>query len=400
MDATTNEDNSKKPKLVCIVTAAIHCSLFLCESSAYLDANGFDVSLVSSPGPEMDSKSVEGVSIYGVPMKREISPLDDIVSFWRLWRLLRRISPDITDIGTPKAGLLGGMAAVLAGVPCRIHSLHGLRLETTTGLKRWILMCAEWIACRCAHRVICVSPSLRQRTIHLGLTEPAKTTVLASGSCDGVEVEKFLPTPKNLARSEQIRNGLDLPKDVPVIGFVGRFTRDKGIPELLEAYDKLRCEYPTLRLLLVGHFEDGDPVPPSLRLRIENDTSIVRPGFVADTSPYYHLMHVLVLPTHREGFPDVPLEAQAAGKPVVTTRATGAIDSVLDDETGLLVPVGDAAALTQAIGSLLADPARREEMGRKGQEWVSIEFTNARVRSALVREYRSAIRERLHPDGR
>jgi glycosyltransferase involved in cell wall biosynthesis len=234
----------------------------------------------------------------------------------------------------------------------------------------------------------------------LGLTEPAKTTVLASGSCDGVEVEKFLPTPKNLARSEQIRNGLDLPKDVPVIGFVGRFTRDKGIPELLEAYDKLRCEYPTLRLLLVGHFEDGDPVPPSLRLRIENDTSIVRPGFVADTSPYYHLMHVLVLPTHREGFPDVPLEAQAAGKPVVTTRATGAIDSVLDDETGLLVPVGDAAALTQAIGSLLADPARREEMGRKGQEWVSIEFTNARVRSALVREYRSAIRERLHPDGR
>jgi len=200
-----------------------------------------------------------------------------------------------------------------------------------------------------------------------------------------------------VARSERLRNELSLPKDVPVIGFVGRLTRDKGIAELLDAYDELRCKYPALRLLLTGDFENGDPVPVSARARIEGDPLILRSGFVSDTSAYYQLMDVLVLPTYREGFPNVPLEAQAAGKPVVTTRATGAIDSVQDGKTGLLVPVGDASALARAIGSLLGDAAKRKEMGRRGQEWVTREFAGDRVRAAQVRQYQSLIREKLGP---
>jgi len=258
----------------------------------------------------------------------------------------------------------------------------------------------ERIACKSAHRVICVSPSLRQRAIDLGLVTSDKTVVLASGSSKGVEVERFLPTAENLARAEELRCGLNLPKGVPVLGFVGRFTRDKGIPELVEAYRELRAEYPELRMLLVGDFEDGDPVPEKVRKQITGDAQVVRPGFVADTSPYYHLMDVLVLPTYREGFPGVPLEAQAAGKPVVTTNATGAIDSVQDGKTGVLVPAGDASALARAIGSLLADPAKREEMGHQGQDWVTREFAGDRVRAALVNEYQRLTREKLGPTGR
>jgi lipopolysaccharide/colanic/teichoic acid biosynthesis glycosyltransferase len=342
----------------------------------------------------------EGGAVFGVPMKREISPLHDLRSLWRIWRLLHRIRPDLTNVGTPKAGLLGGLAAVMAGVPCRIYALYGLRLETATRVKRRILMLTERIACKCAHRVICASPSLRQRSIDLGLVESEKAFVLGNGTCNGVDVVFFLPSPKVVARSEQLGKELNLPNDVPVIGFVGRFTRDKGIAELLDAYDELRCKYPALRLLLLGDFENGDPVPLSLRARIESDPLILRPGFVPDTSAYYQLMDMLVLPTWREGLPQVNIEAQAAGIPVVTTRATGAIDSVQDGKTGLLVPVGDASALARAIGSLLDDAAKRKEMGRSGQEWVTRKFAGDRVRAAQVRQYQSLIREKLGHGGR
>ncbi len=185
-----------------------------------------------------------------------------------------------------------------------------------------------------------------------------------------------------------------------MIGFVGRFTRDKGIPELVQAYEALRRDRPELRLLLVGDFENGDPVPEAVRSQIEHDAGIVRSGFVEDTSPYYHLMDLLVLPTHREGFPICSLEAQAAGKPVVTTTATGAVDSVQNGRTGVLVPVRDVPALVQAIGSLLDDPAKRTKMGREGQNWVKQVFAGGRVRAALVHEYEKVMRERLGPNGR
>ena len=390
MDQITDSGNSLRSKLVIIV--ATKFLLFFRGCITNLRSDGFDVSTITAPGPEQESIRMEGASAFDVPMNREISPLADVVSLWRLWRLLRRIRPEITNSGNPKAGLLGGLAAVLAGVPCRIYTLHGLRLETTTGAKRQVLVWAEKIACKCAHRVICVSPSLRERAIDLGLVESAKTAVLA---CHGVEVERYAGTEENLARADGLRREMNLPKDSLVIGFVGRFTRDKGIPELMEAYRILRSDFPELRLLLVGDFEDGDPVPLSVRTLIENDPLILRSGFVPDTSAYYQLMDVLVLPTRREGFGLVNIEAQAAGKPVVTTRATGATDSVQDGKTGLLVPVGDSSALASAIRSLLSDNAKRKEMGRRGQEWVTREFSRGKILAALTREYHNLMIERL-----
>ena len=392
MNSTTDSGNSPRPKLVIIV--ATEFLLFFRGCIANLRSSDFDVSVISSAGPGQELIRAEGGSTFDVQMNREISPLADLVSLWRLWRILRRIRPDITSSGNPKAGLLGGLAAVLARVPCRIYALHGLRLETTTGLKRRILVWTEQIACKCAHRVICVSPSLRQRAIDLGLVEATKACVIPS---HGVEVERYAATAENLGRADELRHKLDLPKDVLVIGFVGRLTRDKGVPELIDAYWDLRSDFPELRLLLVGDFEDGDPVPQTLRARIEGDPLILRPGFVPDTSAYYHLMDVFVLPTWREGLGLVNIEAQAAGKPVVTTCATGAVDSVQNGKTGLLVPVGDVSALVHAIRSLLKDAAKREEMGRQGQEWVTREFPRNKILAALTREYQNLMVERLGP---
>ena len=180
-----------------------------------------------------------------------------------------------------------------------------------------------------------------------------------------------------------------------MLGYVGRLVKDKGIRELVEAFGKLRGTYPDLRLLLVGDFEQGDPVEPEVRRCIESETAIIRPGFVSDTAPYYPLMDVLALPTYREGLPGVPLEAQASGVPVVTTTATGAVDSIIDGVTGLHVPVGNTNALTDAVGKLLADPALRERMGKAGRERMERDFRPEVIWDALIHLYRELMEEKL-----
>jgi lipopolysaccharide/colanic/teichoic acid biosynthesis glycosyltransferase len=183
-----------------------------------------------------------------------------------------------------------------------------------------------------------------------------------------------------------------------VLGYVGRFVKDKGIRQLVESFQQLRGTYPDLRLLLVGDFEPGDPVELKVRRYIESERAIIRPGFVSNTGPYYLLMDVLALPTYREGFPGVPLEGQASGVPVVTTMATGAVDSIIDGVTGILVPVGDTNALTAAVGKLLADPELRSRMGRAGRERMERDFRPEVIWDALIHLYRELIEEKLgHP---
>ena len=365
-------------------------SVSLCRSHiSRLREKGLDVAIVSSPGAELFRIGAEErVRTFAVPICREIAPFSDLRAIYRLWKLLIKLCPTVTNFGTPKAGLLGGIAAKLARVPCQIYTLHGLRCETARGSKRLLLSVAEWIACHCAHRVICVSASLKARAVQLRLIGPENIVVLGQGTCSGIDAAAFQDSATDAGTTDSLRRALDIPNSVPVVGFVGRFTRDKGIPELVDAYDRLRSRMPTLRLLLVGDFEDGDPVSEATRVRILGDPNIVQAGFVSDVAPYYHLMDVLGLPTYREGFGLVTLEAAAAGKPVVTTNATGAIDSVVDGITGLIVPVGDSRALAVALERLLSDPSLRERMGVAGRERVIREFQPNRVVGALIDEYR------------
>jgi lipopolysaccharide/colanic/teichoic acid biosynthesis glycosyltransferase len=353
--------------------------------------------MVSAPGKLLNEVSFpEGAASVAIPMEREIRSFQDLVSLWKLYRALRTARPDVVDVSTPKAGLLGSVAAFLARVPCRVYTMRGLRLETAAGLKQALLWATEWIACRCSHRVVCVSPSLRERAIGFNLVSPEKATVLEKGS-GGVDARRFSPADRSSAETENLRSMLGIPTGAPVLGYVGRFVKDKGIRELVEAFQRLHATYPELHLLLVGDFEPGDPVEPEVRRYIEAGPAIIRPGFVSDTAPYYRLMDVLALPTHREGFPGVPLEAQASGVPVVTTTATGAVDSITDGVTGFLVPVGDTNALTNAVGKLLADPELRVRMGNAGRMRVERDFRLEVIWSAMGRLYRDLMAEKLDP---
>jgi glycosyltransferase involved in cell wall biosynthesis len=172
-----------------------------------------------------------------------------------------------------------------------------------------------------------------------------------------------------------------------VVGFVGRLTHDKGIVELVRAFSRLRETFCALRLLLVGDFEEGDPLPADVRREIEANRNIIRTGFVTEATVYYHLMDVLALPTYREGFPNAVLEAHAAGKPVVATRATGVADAVVDGVTGITVPVGDAESLAKGLELLLTNKDLAAGMGSAGRERVRREFQQEKIWRALAREY-------------
>ncbi len=177
-------------------------------------------------------------------------------------------------------------------------------------------------------------------------------------------------------------------------GICGAIRSRQGIRQLVEAFERLRAERPELRLLLVGDFEEGDPIEAEVRRAMDASDAMVCAGFVADTAPYYALMDVLALPTYREGFPGVPLEAQASGVPVVTTFATGAMDSVVDGETGYLVPVGDSEALAAAIGNLLDDPQLRLRMGTAGRARMERDFRPEAIWDAQVKLYRELMESR------
>ena len=390
---TKMNGNLAGPRLVMAVNSAIALG-FLQGQLQFFQDRGFDVNVLC-PERRKDEWEVarpQGVPIIEVPMEREIAPLRDLMSLWRLWRTMLMLRPAVTNVGTPKAGLLGGFAAWLNRVPCRFYTLHGLRFETTKGLRRRLLIYAERLACRFAHRVICVSQSVREGAIASGLTSRERTVVFGSGSCNGVDASRFAATPELVRRAAKLRCQLGIPAQAPVVAFVGRLTSDKGIPELMEAFLQLAAQFPDLRLLLVGCFEDEDPLPVATRRCVETHPHVIFAGPVQDTAAYYAIADVLVLPSHREGLPTVVLEAQAAGKPVVGASATGIVDLVVDGETGLLFPVGDVPALAEALARLITDKALASKLGFAGQEQVIRKFQQEQIWEALYREYLGFLR--------
>jgi glycosyltransferase involved in cell wall biosynthesis len=349
---------------------------------------GFQVTLVSSPGDLLDRTAAsEGVEPVALPMQRGIAPFADLWSLARLWWLLRRIKPDMTEFSTPKAGLLGNLAARLCGVPVRVYMLRGLKLETATGIKRRILLATERLASACAHVVLCNSKSLRAKALALGIAPASKLHLLGEGSSNGVDMELFTPGPSD------IRDRLGLSREAYVVGFVGRLTRDKGLPELIEAFDAILKAEPNTHLLLVGWFDAAeDALDDKMRARIEGHPQIHCTGFVADTAPYYRAMDLMVLPTWREGFPNVVLEAAASGIPVITTESTGSRDSVVPEVTGLLIPPGYPEAISEAVLKLLRNPERRLKMGVAARAWVLEHYVDERVLGHTADYYKSLLK--------
>jgi glycosyltransferase involved in cell wall biosynthesis len=375
------------PHLVIGVTSAQTC-LVLSARIRALRAAGFRLTVVSNPGTLLESTAHnESADAVAIPMKRGVDPLSDCVSLWRLFQFLRKAKPDLVEFSTPKIGLLGLMAAALTGVPHRVYVLRGLKLETAGGWMRLLLLAAERIASRCAHVVLCTSQSLQTKSRVLAIAPASKLQLIADGSSHGVDTRKFSPGVSG------VRARFGIPPDARVIGFVGRLTRDKGVPDLIEAFERIRIVDPKTYLLLVGWFDESeDTLALAVRRRITCHPQIVCTGFVPDTAPYYRAMDLLILPTVREGFPNVVLEASASGIPVITTYCTGACDSVLEGVTGCLVPARDPVAIYKSAVRLLDDARERHRLGEAGRAWVQQRFSDRRVGGLTAEFYANLLR--------
>jgi glycosyltransferase involved in cell wall biosynthesis len=331
-----------------------------------LASAGYQVHALSSPGPELDA-FVErtGVVPHGVDMVRDISPHDDLRALRGFIRELRTIDPDIVHAHTPKAGLLAMIAAALLRVPVRVYHCHGLRFETATGLKRALLRAAERLSCWLATHVLTVSASVREALVAAQLARPGKVEVLHSGSIGGVDPNRFAPSLGQ--RRAEAKASLRIPAHATVIGFVGRVVKDKGVVELAEAWRRLRQRFHDAHLVVGGPVEDGDPVPEQVLDELRSDPRVRICGLTPDTAPLYAAMDVFALPSYREGFGVVSLEAAAMGLPVVATRIVGCVDAVVEGVTGTLVEPRSSEQLEAALARYLADPGLREQHGESGR---------------------------------
>jgi glycosyltransferase involved in cell wall biosynthesis len=367
---------------------------FLDRQVSFMRERGFDVHIVSSPGDMLTAFGHrESVITHAVKMRRHISPLQDLVALGKLIRLFKKLRPAIVHAHTPKAGLLGMLAAVLTRVPVRFYHIHGLAYSTSGGLRRVLLRRAEMLASACATRVLCVSHSIRQTAIDDQVTQEAKATVLMSGSINGVDGNgEFNPARFTLEARHAFRRRLGIHPSALVLGFVGRLVRDKGIIELIEAWRILKDRYHNAVLVIVGPTESGDPLPASVSKAITSDPTIICAGFVDEPAPYYAIIDVLALPTYREGFGLAIVEAGAFEVPVVASNVVGCVDSVADGKTGILVPPGDADALASAISRYFSDPILRSVHGRAGRVRVLNLFQPEAIWRAQLEEYLESLK--------
>jgi glycosyltransferase involved in cell wall biosynthesis len=379
----------RRPHIVYLATDPLTAFRLMEGQLAELRRRGFRISVVTAPGELLEQvANREGVDVYPIPMRREVSPSADLLALARLVLLLRKLKPDLVNAGTPKAGLLGCIAARLAGVPVVVYLLRGLRFEGATGGKRLVLALTEHISGALADRVLCNSESLRRRFVSLGCAPREKTFVLGNGTSNGVDAARFAPTAEGRAWAGQQRSRLRIPATALLIGFVGRLARDKGVQELLLAFQGLLAGGIDGHLLLVGDEDASDPLPSDVAQLLKGNPRVHLTGFVREPSRYYTMMDVFAFPSYREGFPNAPLEAAAAGVPCVAFRATGTVDAVVDGVTGALVPPKDWRALAVALKRYADEPETRKRHGDAAQERVLKLFTREVVWEAIDQEYR------------
>lgn len=339
---------------------------------------GYPTVLISSPGTQLTEIENTGqAQTVAIRMARDISPYSDLKAFIHWLKLLIKVRPYAIICMTPKASLLGIVAAKLTGVPVRVYQCVGLRLESVTGAKSILLWLAEALTIRSATHVIANSPSLAQELAHRRLGAPNKITYTVSDH--GVDTRRFSPQDPD----PKLAHELGLSLNQPIIGFVGRLTKDKGISALLGALANAHNWPSAPQLLVVGSQSEPDSAYWLSQLQKLN-ISVAFTGQVADVRPFFALMTIHVLPSLREGFPNVVLEASAMAVPTVTTDATGCVDSVIDGYDGWVVHKNNGHELGRAIMSALQDTDETRRRGIRARLKVERDFQPEQVVSETL----------------
>jgi len=347
---------------------------FIGDQFHYFKSRGNNLHVICSPSTHLkDYASKMKFNFNEVEIVRAIRPWNDIKAIYAICNYVKINQINIVVGHTPKGALLAMISAWIMRVPKRIYFRHGLVYETSKGLKRKLLMNLDRITSFCATNIVCVSPSVSFRSLEDKLNKESKQSILGRGTCTGIDTKKTFN--RNIISKElelELRTKYGFSNHTIVIGYCGRLVCDKGIVELVNAFEKVRENNPLkdLRLLLVGMFEERDSLPNDLIDKIYNDKTIVYTGFIKEhIEIYYALMNIYVLASFREGFPTSVLEASAMQIPVLTTRVTGCVDSIVENATGRFVD-NNSDSVATGIEYYINNPMIANKHGQNGREFV------------------------------
>lgn len=352
------------------------------------EQDGYEVVAVSSPGDAMrEIEEREGVRTVAVPMERHISPLKDLKSLFGLIRVFQKEKPTMVHSMTPKAGLLSMMAAWFCRVPVRVHTFTGLVFPTATGLTQRILILTDRITCACATHIVPEGEGVKNDLINYRITRK-QLKVLGHGNVRGIDLDHNNPElPEVQADAAKIRK-----PGIFTFVFVGRLVRDKGINELVEAFERLNKEYTNTRLILVGPQEPKlDPLKPETIAKIDSNKNIEAVGLQSNVRPWLAASDAFVFPSYREGFPNVVIEAGAMSLPSIVTDINGSREIIIEGKNGTIIPPRDAVALYQSMKSFLEQPDKRAQMAFNARPFVASRYEQSYVRRCLKEYYKEIL---------
>jgi capsular polysaccharide biosynthesis glycosyltransferase capM len=359
----------------------------------FMASNGFDVKGVSSEGEELkEVRENEGIVMEAINMSRKITPFQDLKSLWEMWNFLRKEKPQIVHTHTPKAGIIGMLAARLAGVPHRLHTVAGLPLMEATGIKRKILNFVEKLTYSSATRVYPNSKGLYDFILQNNFTQSNKLKIIANGSSNGINTAFFSPAQVSEIEKVALREKLNIQPDDFVFVFVGRIVSDKGINELIKAFSQLQTaennEQIGIKLLLVGGLEsDLDPLNPETLAEINQNRDIISVGFQQDVRPFFAISDALAFPSYREGFPNVVMQAGAMGLPSIVSDINGCNEIIVEGENGLIIPPKNVEKLKEKMLTLAKDKNLYTKLKENSRRMIENRYEQSVVWKALLEEY-------------
>ena len=348
-----------------------------------LQERGYKIISVSSPGSQLERLREKGVKTYEIPMERHISLIKDLCSLWRIIKVFKNEKPIMVHSMTPKAGLLCMLAAWLTRVPKRVHTFTGLIWPTSTGIKRKVLILTDKITCACATHIIPEGNGVKNDLQRCVTKKQMK--VLGYGNVRGVDMQR-------LSHRPEIVHGAEKLKDTSTFTFifVGRIVKDKGINELVNAFEEIHFKYPETKLLIIGKYEeDLDPISEASHQSITKNNAVIAPGpkYGDELISYYAASDCFILPSYREGFPNTVLEAGAMGLPCIVTDINGSREIIEDGKNGLVVPPKDVKALYNAMECMLVNKDATTKMASNARPMIESRFEQGFVRKCLYDFY-------------
>lgn len=387
----------KKVKLLRVTTVSGSLRILLKGQQSFMTRNGFEVVGVSSQGDSLKLVAEEeGIRVEAIEMTRTIALVKDFKALWLFYKLCKRENPIIVHSHTPKAGIIAMLGAKLAGIPIRLHTVAGLPLMEATGKKRKLLDFVEKLTYACANKVYPNSKGLYDFILEQGYTKPEKLKMIGYGSSNGIDTTEFDPLIVTENTKNQIRHELAIDPDDFVFLFVGRVVTDKGVNELVEAFQELMDEdIKSAHLVIVGRYENNlDPLKPQTDRAINNHPNIHAVGYKTNVAEYFAMADALTFPSYREGFPNVVMQAAAMELIAIVSDINGCNEIITDGKNGWVVPVKDVRKLKDKMRWCLKHKKESTSMGQYSRVLMQKKFERQFVWQKLLKEYRKLLRNR------